>query len=506
MKTYTGNANRYVSHPSYQAYSYSVHIKNASRVIQDENINVIPTAYLHNYKREYYQDLTDPIYKTWIEEAPVFIKDEVIKLKTFLKKYVCNKPSDSNLLYKFENGAIRPSKALQDAIKSVLSGKKEFLLLDDQVVAFDVCMSNMEKCLQDGMKRTIIVQGGPGTGKSVLAINLLKEFIDKGLFASYVTKNSAPREAFLKLLGNDDLKLGVRIKSLFRSPFKLSQSPPNAYKCLIVDEAHRLVKKMYGDWSGVNQVRECINASLLSIFLIDEDQQITTKDIGSIEEIKKHARDLNSIVIHDEDLKLKSQFRCNGSDAYIQLINNMLQIGDFVDIDLREINYDVKIFDNPLVMRNELKKINDSKEHFNKARIVAGYCYDWNVKNNRGFWDIVIGDFKAQWNLENDKIWAINPDSFEQVGCIHTAQGLEFDYVGVIIGKDLSYKDGKVTTNKNAISLDDKSSGIRTADDDTARKLILNTYKTLLTRGQKGCYIYCEDKDLSSHLKKIIKQ
>lgn len=504
VKTFTGGLNRYVSHPAYQAYSYSVHIQSASQIIQEENISVIPSSYLHNYERNYISELTDPIYQPWLDEAPVFIKDEMIKLRMFLEKYVCRQPNDSRLLYKIEGGAIRPSKALQDAIKSVLSGNKEFLLLDDQVVAYDSCLSNMAKCLQDGKKRTIIIQGGPGTGKSVLAVNLLQELISRGLFASYVTKNSAPREAFLKLLGKDDLKMGVKIKTLFRSPFGLSKSPANAYKCLIVDEAHRLVKKMYGDWTGENQVSECINASLLSVFLIDEDQKITTKDIGSIDEIKMRARELNSQVICGEDLKLRSQFRCNGSDAYIQLVNNMLQMGDYVDIVPNELVYDIRIFDDPATMRDELRKINESIEHKNKARMVAGYCFDWNVKNNRGLWDIQIGDFKAKWNLEEDKTWAISSSSFDQVGCIHTAQGLEFDYVGVIIGKDLVFRDGRVITNQKEISEDDKSSGIRTADRVMAEKLIQNTYKTLLTRGQKGCFVYCEDLNLRNHFKKWV--
>lgn len=256
VRTFTGGANRYVAHPSYQAYSYAVHIQNASQVVQDEGINVVPTAYLHNYERSHISELVHPIYQTWIQEAPVFIKDEMMKLRSFLSRYIGKTPNDSKLLYKIESGAIRPSKALQDAIKSVLAGNKEFMLLDDQAVAYDSCLSNMAKCLQDGKKRTIIIQGGPGTGKSVLAINLLHELISRGLFASYVTKNRAPREAFLKLLGKDDLKLGVKIKSLFRSPFGLSKSPSNIYKCLIVDEAHRLVKKMYGDWEGENQVKE----------------------------------------------------------------------------------------------------------------------------------------------------------------------------------------------------------------------------------------------------------
>ena len=155
-------------------------------------------------------------------------------------------------------------------------------------------------------------------------------------------------------------------------------------------------------------------------------------------------------------------------------------------------------------MRDELRKINAVN---NKARMVAGYCYDWNGKNRRSDVHIALpGGFQAKWNLENDKIWAINPRSFEEVGCIHTAQGLEFDYVGVLIGKDLTYDraTGRVITDKTAISKDDKSSGIRGASDPEARRLILNTYKTLLTRGQKGCFVYCEDDALKEYFKRMV--
>ena len=140
----------------------------------------------------------------------------------------------------------------------------------------------------------------------------------------------------------------------------------------------------------------------------------------------------------------------------------------------------------------------------NKTRMIAGYCYDWNVKNKRGDWDIILPyGFKAKWNLEKDDHWAVNPSSFEEVGCIHTCQGMEFDYVGVIIGKDLFFKDGHVRTNRACISKDDKSSGIRlkTTSDEDADMLIKRTYKVLLSRGLKGCYIYCEDTPLRNHLK-----
>ena len=502
VKTFVANTDRIVCHPSYQAYSYSCFLKNYSQSITDETINLVPCAYLHNYQPEYRQTLSNPIYKEWYDIAPFFIKNETASFSNFIKKYITKKSSKGDLLYLIDHGRLKPTKALQDSLVSMVKGNKEFMLLDEQAVCFDMCLKTMTQCLKDKKKRTIIIQGGPGTGKSVLAVNLLMEYIKQSLNASYVTKNSAPRQAFLRLLTNSDARRLINIAQLFRSPFGLSNCENNTYDCLIVDEAHRLVKKMYGDWGGVNQIMECINASLLSIFLIDEDQAVTTKDIGSIKEIQYWCKELGSKLIIKEETKLISQFRCNGSDAYIQFIDAILQrTPETVEVNLSELNFDFKVFDCPNAMREALRAKNQIN---NKSRMVAGYCYDWNVKHYRGEWDIIIGDnFTARWNLEKDKVWAINPDSFEEVGCIHTAQGLEFDYVGVIIGKDLMFNPitSLIETHREYISKDDKSSGIRTAPQSRAHQLILNTYKTLLTRGQKGCYIFCEDRELRDYIK-----
>lgn len=504
VKTFVGGNNRIVCHPSYQAYSYACFIRNYSQKVLDDGINLIPCAYLHNYDPDFKQTLSNSIYKEWVSEAPFFIRNETEQFSAFVKKYVTRRSSNGDLLYKIDHGRLKPTKTLQDSLASMVKGNKEFMLLDEQAVCYDMCLKTMAKCKEDGKKRTIVIQGGPGTGKSVLAVNLLMEFINKSLNTCYATKNSAPREAFLSLLTHSDAKKQVNIKQLFRSPFGLSNVPDNTYDCLIVDEAHRLVKKMYGDWNGENQVKECISASLLSIFLLDEDQAVTVNDIGSIAEISKWCRELNSTLKMPAEAKLVSQFRCNGSDAYIQFIDDILQrTEESVTVDLDELNFDFRIFDSAIELREALREKNAIN---NKSRMVAGYCYDWNVKHGRGDYDIMLPDgFKAKWNLEKDKIWAINPNSFEEVGCIHTAQGLEFDYVGVLIGKDLKYDStsGRIITDKQAISKDDKSSGIRSCkNENIVRKLILNTYKTLLTRGQKGCYVYCEDKSLAEYIKK----
>lgn len=505
VKTYVAKDKRIVAHPSYQAFSYAKLLSNYSQYIQDQKIGLYPCSYLHNYRPEFKSALSSEIYKEWYTAAPFFIRDETRQFASFVKKYVTRKSKRGDLLYEIEEGRIRPTKSLQDALSDMVLGNPVFDLLDEQAVCYDMCIKTMLQCKKDGKKRTIVIQGGPGTGKSVLAVNLLTALIGKAFNTAYVTKNSAPRQAFLSLLTENRASRVVDIEHLFRSPFRLSSVPANGYDCLIVDEAHRLVKKMYGDWGGENQVKEVIEASLFSVFLIDEDQAVTTKDIGSIGEIRKWCEALGSRMIMNEDTRLVSQFRCNGSDAYIQFIDNILQRAqETVPVSVRELNYDFRVFDSAVEMCEALRGKNAIA---NKARMVAGYCYDWNVKHRRGDIDISLpGGFTAQWNLNNDKIWAINPSSFEQVGCIHTAQGLEFDYVGVLIGRDLSYdpETGRIVTDKTKISRDDNSSGIRTATDAEARRLILNTYKTLLTRGQKGCFVYCEDDMLRTYLKSKI--
>ena len=261
---------------------------------------------------------------------------------------------------------------------------------------------------------------------------------------------------------------------------------------------------MFGNM-GENQIKELINASRVSVFFIDEDQKITSKDIGSIDEIKRWARYYNAVIYEGEDLNLVSQFRCNGSDGYLNFLDNLLEIRATANYDF-DLDYDVRVYDSAIDMREALREKNKIN---NKSRMIAGYCYEWISKDNpqSGIFDIELDDgFKAQWNF-NGSLFAIDPDSFEQVGCIHTTQGLEFDYCGIIVGKDLRYENGRVITDQTKEAVSDRSSGIRTCRDKSfADKLIRNTYKVLFSRGQKGCYIYCEDKPLRDHIRQLIER
>ena len=170
-----------------------------------------------------------------------------------------------------------------------------------------------------------------------------------------------------------------------------------------------------------------------------------------------------------------------------------------------DMDYDIRVFDDPSSMREALREKNRVA---NKSRMIAGYCYDWISRHDRKVYDIELeGGFRAQWNFSDTQTFAIDEDSFEQVGCIHTTQGLEFDYVGVIIGRDLIFRNGEVETDFTKRASTDKSlKGIRTTRNYAlADRIIRNTYRTILSRGQKGCFIYCEDKALSDYIKRRLK-
>jgi DUF2075 family protein len=500
VTTYLGGGIRAVAHPCYQAYSYAKTIENYSQYVEDNNVSLAPCAYLHNYPEENRNEIDNDLYRKIIELSPLFLKKDVLELRKFINHNVKN-PDDGEILYGIENGKIRPSKALQDALSSMLKGNREFYMIDEQKVVHSTILRLVKMSEINKKKYTIIVEGGPGTGKSVLAIRLLVELRDK--LVNYVTKNAAPRNVYFTKLRRDKYKLAY-IKNLFKGSGSYIETKPNTYDCLLVDEAHRLNKKsgMFANL-GENQIKEIINASRVSVFFIDEDQIVTTKDFGSVDEIIRCANELDSEVLCGDDYKLESQFRCNGSDGFISFLDDVLQIRDTANYNGFDLEYDIKIYDDPNLMRNDLRIKNLEN---NKARMIAGYCYNWITKSKKDLevYDIELeNDFKAKWNFGNTQTWAIDESSFEQVGCIHTSQGLEFDYIGVIIGKDLVYRDNKVITDYTKRAKTDYSlRGMKKNGwYDKADTIIRNTYRTLLTRGQKGCYVYCEDKELSNYIK-----
>lgn len=505
VNTFTGGGMRDVNHPSYQAMTYANLIKDYNEAVQLKNINVVPCAYLHNYYFENDDTLLSNNYKEYTDKAPLFGHNDVIKLRSFIKKYI-KSGDDGNILYEIDNGIIRPSKMLQDSLKNMLKGNKEFYMIDNQKIVYEYALRNAIDTISKNEKNVMIVRGGPGTGKSVLAVNLLVELNNRNMTCFYVTKNAAPRKVYSSKLRGDFTQ--TYINHLFQSSGNFTYEERNKLDCLIVDEAHRLNAKsgMYQN-KGENQVKEIINAAKFSIFFIDENQKVTLKDIGSEELIKKFANEQGAGIY---TFDLDSQFRCNGSDGYVAWLDRVLGIRNTANFDITGFDYDFRVLDNP----NEVRKLVEEKNVNNKSRIVAGYCWNWisNGKNNSEIHDIEIPEynFSMSWNLANSTTWAIDSNSINEIGCIHTCQGLEFDYVGVIIGNDLRYDGLNVITDYSKRARTDTSlNGIKKIADEQgeevankiADNIIKNTYRTLMTRGMKGCYVYCTDKKLNEYLK-----
>lgn len=503
VETYTGGANRRVVHPSYQAWSYAALIKDYNQYVQDEDVELHPCAYLHNYPRKDNDPLDAKQYEDILSDAPAFTYGQRDALRSFIKKNIKTGDGESTLV-KIEHGKIKPSKQLQDSICGMLKGNKEFIMLDEQKVVYETILNLSTKCQKDNKKRTIIVEGGPGTGKTVVAINLLAELTKRDQFAQYVSKNSAPRIVYgYKLKGS--MKRNS-VDNLFKGSGCYTDAPLNSIGTILADEAHRLNEKsgMFQNL-GENQIKEIIHASRCSVFFIDESQRVTTSDIGSVEEIEKWAKMEHSEVFR---MELISQFRCNGSDGYLAWVDDVLQIRDTANYDLEGIDYDIRICDSPMEMEHIILEKNSIR---NRARILAGYCWNWpkETRNDVNYHDIKIGDYGISWNLDGGDAFAINPDSVHEAGCIHTSQGLEFDYVGVIIGDDMRYENGEIITDYSKRAKTDQSmkgiKGIAKNNPQEANRLadeiIKNTYRTLMTRGMKGCYVYCTDSKLSEYLK-----
>ncbi|MBE6521472.1 MAG: DUF2075 domain-containing protein [Thermoplasmata archaeon] len=508
VRTFLGGTEREVAHPSYQAWSYAMAINDFNADVQDIGISLHPCAYLHNYALVENDPIIDIIYEKYLKAAPVFTKRDGKNIEDFLKKFI-KKGDDKRTIFYLDSGRLRPSKSLQDVLASMMRGNSEFTLLDTQKVIYEEILAAARQVVKSGKKHTIIVKGGPGTGKSVLAINLLTELINRGMSASYVSKNAAPRNVYNQKLKGDMKK--SRIDILFSGSGAFTDlSSRNRFDVLLADEAHRLNEKsgLFGNL-GENQIMEIIRASKLSVFFIDEDQIVTMKDIGSISEIRKHAEALGSTVYETE---LDSQFRCSGSDGYISWLDNMLDIRETANpLWDDSYEYDFRLFDNPNELRDAIFEKNRPD---NKSRLVAGYCWNWikEGKNDSSIHDIVLGDynFEMSWNLGSSQTWAIDPDSVREIGCIHTCQGLEFDYVGVIIGPDLRYENGHIVTDVSKRAKTDQSvKGIKSLPlmerERKAATIIKNTYKVLMSRGMKGCYVYCCDKGLQGHIGSLLK-
>ncbi len=506
--TFVGGANRYEAHPSFQAEGYYSYLKDFVEVFGNDTITLSAISYCHNYSRGS-DTLFGPKFSSIMRQFPLFAKEDVAALAAYLKNRL-SAGQGLEVFNRFSNSRVGPTKKLLEHTSEMIKGQKVFNLLEDQLAAYYAILDRAKKVSRLKEKSVIIVRGGPGTGKSVIALNVIAELLSKGQTVFHATGSAAFTATLRKIVGS-------RAANLFKYFISFTNAKDNEVDVLVCDEAHRIRKTSVSRYTpralrtGRPQVEELIQAAKVSVFFIDDFQVVRPYEQGSTELIRETAKKYTNEIF---EFELRTQFRCSGSDGYLNWLDNALGIRETVNLMLtKKEKMDFRIFETPQNLYEEIKKKN--AEHPNAARMVAGFCWPWSDPNPDGTLreDVVIGDFKMTWEAKSDarlkvapgipraKLWAYDPHGVNQMGSIYTIQGFEFDYVGVVFGNDLVYDSqndawmGKPENSADAAVKRDKQNFVRYAK---------NAYRVLLTRGMMGCYVYFMDKATENYFRSRI--
>jgi hypothetical protein len=513
IRTFIGGAIRLHAHPSVQVKGYHDYLENYKEVFYcEDKINLSSCVYCHNYSKKKNKILYLPKFDKYLKDYPVFSKEDYDSLVEYIRKKFSN-GQGLEIFNRFKDSATKPTKRLVDAAKNLMTNDTFFILIGDQIDAYKTIIDKAKKLSREKKKSCIIINGGPGTGKSVIALQSLFELLSKKYVSTvyHATGSSAFTNTLRKIFGS-------KYKGLFKFFNSFTKHEENSIDILICDEAHRIRKTSNFLYikremrSELPQIDELIKASRLSVFFIDENQIVRPTEIGNIQLIKETAGRYGAEIY---EFDLKTQFRCNGSDGYLEWVDNLLGIKETANIYLTEKEkMEFKIFNSPQELYKALEEKNKLKE--NSCRLVASYCWKWSDTNKDGTLvkDVKIGDFEMPWeakeqslnlaaNIPRQSLWAHDKNGFYQVGTVYTVQGFEFEYIGIIFCKDLRYNlksKGWVSNPKESCD-----SMIKNKNEDFL-KHIKNVYRVLLTRGMKGCYIYFMDKDTEEFFKSRIKE
>ena len=501
-----GQFKREHPHPSLQVEGYCWHLKDFLTVFDEEpKILLSACVYCHNYNKGENEVLYLPKFKKSVDQYPVFSKQEMINLGDYLKTKLSSDPG-LEVFGRFNLSILRPSKKLLDHTGEMINQQQIFHLIDEQITSYKAIMTKAREVSKSKEKAVIIIKGGPGTGKSVIALEVMGELLRKGMNVVHATGSSAFTNTLRKILG---ARSANQFK-FFNSFIDKTKYKNNEIDVLICDEAHRIRKtseSMYTPASlrtGEPQINELLRTAKLAIFFIDEKQVVRPTETGSIKLIKEAAEKFNAKVYEMPELKI--QFRCGGSGNYLEKIETILGIqekGADIEAD-EETKMELRIVESPHELKNLIDKKN--KEKKNSARITAGFCWRWSKPNRDGSLinDVKIGDFEMPWENKNEFWrWATDDSGMEQIGTVYTSQGFEFDYIGVIFGNDLVWD--KETKSWYARPENSHDSMAKRGNYEFAKHL-KNIYRVLLTRAHKGVFIYFMDKGTEEYFRNKAKE
>ena len=484
-------------HPSRQVAQYQRYLQDTHPAFTDGAIALDACAYLHFAQH----DPTSPLYgkdfASLLGTNPTFSGDELDDFTSFLDERVAG-PDDGSILERVTTTAFRPHKRLLDHVARIIRNEPVFTLLDEQQVAFNAIMDSVGSAGQNQQHVVFLVQGGPGTGKSVIAVNLVAELSALGLRTLHLTGSKAFTENLRKIVGG-------RAGALFKY-FRDTANVDEPLDIAILDEAHRIRTISTSRFTpakartGKAQIDDILDASRVTVFFIDDLQVVRPGEVGSTDLIRESAAKRG---IEIREFKLEAQFRANGSDSFIQWVDNTLELARTPQVLWSmDDEFDFRIVGN---VRELERMIRARAGEGATARLVAGFCWPWSDPDDAGFLepDVRVGDWSMPWNAKSDArrlgpgipksdFWASAPEGIDQVGCVYTAQGFEFDYVGVIVGPDLVYRpmDGGWVGQRDQSHDRVVRRGVTEAE---FTRFVKSTYRVLLTRGLRGCYVYFMD-------------
>ena len=500
--TVVGGRERPMPHPSLQAHNYAQYLRDTNSAFSEEDpITLDSCSWLHNMVSERATSLRADRFKDLLEGTPMFIASDADRFSEYLKEPL-GRGRGVPVLERVTAGRYGPSKRLMDHTAAVIRGDPVYTLLDEQIVAYDAVLSTARRALKKPGHSVVIIRGGPGTGKSVLALNLMATLLKRGINAQHATGSKAFTENLWRALG-------TRSKPQFRYFNSYGAAEKETIDVLIMDEAHRIrtsSNNMYtpkAKRSERAQVDELIEASKVAVFFIDDHQAVRPGEVGSTQMLRESAIRHGAQVFEQE---LRTQFRCAGSDKFIDWVDQLLEIRKTNVAKLGEGDFDFKVLNRPEEVEEAIVA---HVERGDSGRLTAGFCWPWSKPDSEGrlVADVEIGNFRRPWNARPEAVrlargipkapfWATDPNGIDQVGCVYTAQGFEFDYAGVFWGRDLVIRNG-IWVGQPAFSQDrvvKTRSGAKFID------CVKNTYRVLLTRGLKGCFLYLEDPETKQYV------